>query len=301
MTELVRVRVPATCANLGPGFDSLGVTLDLWNEVEFRLGGSGFHHLVQGEGRDALNEKPDSLLERAFYRVFSFLQRPAPAGAQALANNRIPLSSGLGSSAAAVIGGLLGANALLGEPLTREQILNLATELEGHPDNAAPALLGGLTASVKLETEILARRFDVPRLTAVIVRPEVELLTRAARAVLPRSVLHADAVFNLSRAPLVMEALRQGDLDLLGKVMDDRLHQPYRLAHIPGGAAAYETAKGFGAAALAGAGPSILVITRPEQAEPAMRAIQTSFSGVGIDSRGWVCQTSNAPADWQRA
>lgn len=301
MTDFVCVRVPATCANLGPGFDSLGMTLDLWNEVEFRLRGSGFRHLVEGEGREALNEKPHSLLESAFYRTFAFAGHPAPEGVQALARNRIPLSSGLGSSAAAVIGGLLAANALMEGALTGETLLNLASELEGHPDNAAPALLGGLTASVKLPNgEILTRRFNLPPLQAVIVRPEVELLTRAARAVLPRSVLHTDAVFNLSRAPLVMEALRSADLSLLEKVMDDRLHQPYRLAHIPGGQAAYETAKGFGAAALAGAGPSLLVLPRAGQAEPALQAIQAAFRQAGIESRGWLCQTTNLFATWEK-
>ncbi|GAB4400047.1 MAG: homoserine kinase [Anaerolineales bacterium] len=296
MSETICVRVPATCANLGPGFDCLGLALDLWNEVRFSLTGEGFRYRVSGEGGAALNGQADTLLTQSFYRVYQRLGKEPPAGVLAQAENGIPLASGLGSSAAATIAGLMGVNALLGNPLTAGDLLRLATETEGHPDNAAPALLGGLVISAQLEAEIVTRRFEVPALRAVIVRPEVELLTRAARAVLPHSVLRADAVFNLSRVTLVVEALRDGDLDLLAKVMDDKLHQPYRLAHIPGGWAAYAAAKRFGAAALSGAGPSIIAFVPDSDAEAALGAMKAAFGEAGIGSRGFSTRPSSSGA-----
>jgi homoserine kinase len=157
--------------------------------------------------------------------------------------------------------------------------------MEGHPDNVAPALFGGLVVSVVSGEEIISHRYEIPELTIVIVKPIVEWLTKTARAVLPKSVSRADAVFNIGRASLVVEALRTGDLNLLQKVMDDRIHQPYRLRHISGGAAAYKKARQFGAAALSGAGPSIITFVQPEQAEQAKAEIAGIFEERGIETK----------------
>ena len=156
--------------------------------------------------------------------------------------NRIPLASGLGSSAAAIITGLLGANAMMNNALSNTDILNLATEIEGHPDNVAPALLGGLVATVVNEGKIIARKLDVAGCAITIVLPDFHFTTKQARAALPKHVPMKDAVHNISRAVLVTEAFRTGDLDLLGKVMEDALHQPYRLPLIPGAQEAMEAA-----------------------------------------------------------
>jgi homoserine kinase len=213
-------------------------------------------------------------------------------GVKISAHNEIFMSSGLGSSAAAIVAGLCGANEMLGKPLNQNEILKLANEMEGHPDNVAPALLGGLVVSVMAGAEIISRRYEIPAWTIVIVKPNVEWLTRTARAVLPKSVSRADAVYNLGRGTLVVDALRNGDLDLLQKVMDDRIHQPYRLKHITGGASAYKAAKQFGAAALSGAGPSIIAFVESQNAERAMRAMTSKFEERGIESRGVVTQPS---------
>jgi homoserine kinase len=178
--------------------------------------------------------------------------------------NRIPFGSGLGSSSAATLTGLLGANAWLDSPLTPEEVLNLACGIENHPDNVAPALLGGLVVSTLEEDKVLARRIGVQtgvHLTVAV--PKFNLPTRQARAALPKQITLRDAIHNISRAVMVTEALRAGDLDLLGRSMTDALHQPYRLPLIPGAQAALDAAKESGAAAVAlsGAGPSLIAFS----------------------------------------
>jgi homoserine kinase len=198
------------------------------------------------------------------------------------------MSSGLGSSAAAIVTGLYGANEMLDNPLNENELLKLANEMEGHPDNVAPALLGGLVVSIIADGEIITRRYEIPEFTIVIVKPNLEWPTKIARAVLPKSVSRTDSIYNIGRTALVVDALRNGDLDLLQKVMDDRIHQPYRLKHISGGVCAYKTAKKFGAAALSGAGPSIIAFVPPKNAEQAKAEIQSTFEERGIETRGII-------------
>jgi homoserine kinase len=177
---------------------------------------------------------------------------------------------------------------MLGNPLNENELLKLANEMEGHPDNVAPALLGGLVVSIITEEEIITRRYEVPEITIVIVKPSMEWLTKTARSVLPKSVSRADSIYNIGRTALVVDAFRNGDLDLLQKVMDDRIHQPYRLKHISGGMSAYKTAKQFGAAALSGSGPSIIAFVPPKNAERAKAKIQSVFEERGIETRGII-------------
>lgn len=286
MSCMIKIRVPATSANLGPGFDCLGLALDVWNEIAFEPA-EQLKYRASGEGAEKLNKGNRNLLTKAYTRLHEACGKKA-GGVRIAARNEIPMSSGLGSSAAAIVAGLFGANEILGKPLQKDELVKLATEMEGHPDNVAPALLGGLVASVMKQEEIITRRYEVPALTVVVVKPDVEWLTKTARAVLPKSISRADAIFNIGRATLVVDALRTGDLDLLQKVMDDRIHQPYRLRHISGGMAAYKCAKNFGAAALSGAGPSIILFTQPSQAERAKREIQAVFEERGIDTKGII-------------
>lgn len=285
----VRVRVPATSANLGPGFDCLGLALDWWNEAEFALEGEGLRVEVHGEGAGALPRGPDNLIAAAMLRLFEYAGELPPNGLRITCQNSIPLGSGLGSSAAAVVTGLLGANRLLGDPFDRERILALATEMEGHPDNAAPALWGGLTMAVSTPNGVLQRRIDVPALALAVATPQFDLPTQAARAALPRQVPLADAVFNLSRTALVVEALRNGDLALLAQVMGDRLHQPYRLPLIPGAKEAWRAALDAGAVAcvLSGAGPSLLAVARSD-ARPLAQAMQAAFQAAGLPARAFT-------------
>ncbi|GAP13359.1 homoserine kinase [Longilinea arvoryzae] len=285
----VCVRVPATSANLGPGFDCLGLALDWWNEVEFRLEGDGVRVEVRGEGAATLPQGRDNLIAVAALRLFERAGQPAPRGLHIRCNNTIPLGSGLGSSAAAVLSGLLGANRLLDDPFEMDPILELATEMEGHPDNAAPALWGGLTAALKTPGGVICRRIAVPALALAVATPQFDLPTHAARAALPGQVPLADAVFNLSCTTLVVEALRSGDLDLLAQVMDDRLHQPYRLPLIPGAQAARQAALDAGAVAcvLSGAGPSLLAVARGD-AQPLAEAMTAAFRAAGLAARAFT-------------
>ena len=288
---MIKIRVPATSANLGPGFDCLGLALNVWNEVSFEAA-EKLSYIVTGEGAEKLNKGTKNLLTKAYALVHEVCGQKYN-GVQICAHNEILMSSGLGSSAAAIVAGLFGANEMLGNPLSEIELLKLATNMEGHPDNVAPALLGGLVVSVMAHEEIITKRYEIPELTVVIVKPIVEWLTKTARAVLPKSVSRADAIHNVGRTVLVVEALRNGDLDLLQKVMDDRIHQPYRLRHISGGMAAYKIAKQFGAAALSGAGPSIINFVKPENAEQAKQEISKVFQERGIETREIITKPSS--------
>jgi homoserine kinase len=287
---MIKIRVPATSANLGPGFDCLGLALNIWNEVSFESA-EKLTYKVSGEGAEKLNKGTKNLLTKAFALLYETCGQEIK-GVKICAHNEILMSSGLGSSAAAIVAGLFGANEMLGKPLDETELLKLANELEGHPDNIAPALLGGLVVSIIADDEIITRRYEVPDFTIVIVKPSLEWLTKTARAVLPKSVSRADSIHNIGRTALVVDALRNGDLDLLQKVMDDRIHQPYRLKHISGGMSAYKTAKQFGAAALSGAGPSIIAFVPPESAERAKAEIQSVFEERGVETRGIITKPS---------
>jgi homoserine kinase len=294
---MVTVRVPATSANLGPGFDCLALALDLWNEVEFEQpasGGSGLSLRVEGEGAGFLPGGASNLVARAAQRLFREAGQPPPPRLRILCRNRIPAGSGLGSSSAGIVSGLAGANALLGFPFDNQRLLTLAAEMEGHPDNSAAAVLGGLVIVAAIQSELVVRKVEIPILPVVVVLPDFHFGTRFARAALPAQVAHRDAVFNLGRAALVVEALRTRDLALLGKVMEDRLHQPYRLKLIPGAAEALEAARqaGAAAAALSGAGASVIAF-EPGDPDAVGSAMQAAFARAGLKSRIWRLESTN--------
>lgn len=290
----VTVRIPATTANLGPGFDCLALTLDLWNETTISLEGSGIQVEVRGEGQASLPRDGRNLMARAMQAFYAYQGAAFPPGVKISCENNIPLGSGLGSSGAAVLAGLLGANALLGSPASLPEVLELAVKMEGHADNAAAALYGGLVVVVRSEGGWIIQRYDLPPLPVTVVLPAVNLPTRAARAALPKDVPLADAVFNLGRTALVVEALRAGDLLLLGRVMDDRLHQPYRLSLISGAGRALEAARNAGAAAaaLSGAGPSVAAFGG--DAAVVAEAVIRAFNEASVPSRVFPLRTINA-------
>jgi homoserine kinase len=290
------VKVPATSANLGPGFDSLGLALDLWNETTITLA-IEFSLRVKGEGEEKLSTGENNLIVRAAQRLAEVAGRTLPPF-HADCVNQIPLSSGLGSSAAATLTGLLAGNALLGNPLLKEEILDLASEMEGHPDNVAPALMGGLVVSTMHAGKVIARRIPTRmNMYITLVLPEFHLPTKEARAALPEKVSMKDAVHNISRAVLVTEAFRNGDLTLLGKVMTDALHQPYRLPLIPGAHAAMEAAKATGAdaVALSGAGPSLIAFSSKAEAGIG-EEMKRAFESAGLMARVFPLKVSNEGA-----
>jgi len=287
---MIKVRVPATSANLGPGFDCLGLALDIWNEVTFEPGEKITYHAI-GEGAEKLNKGNRNLTTKAFTYLYKVCNKKFE-GVIITSNNHIFMSSGLGSSAAAIVAGFAGANEFLGKPLNKLDLLKYATEMEGHPDNVAPALFGGLVVSVPTKEEIITKRYEIPDISVVIIKPDVEWPTKMARAVLPRSISRADAIFNIGRTTLIVDALRNADLELLQKVMDDRIHQPYRLKHITGGMNAYKVAKTFGAAALSGAGPSIITFTQNENADRTRIGIETAFQERGVETKSIITKPS---------
>lgn len=295
--QQVTVRVPATTANLGPGFDCLGLTLDLWNEAQFFLEGMEICVELSGEASTVLPRGENNLIVRGWKAYCQARGIAMPAGLRVRCHNAVPVSSGLGSSASAVLLGLLAAGAAYGAPLTNEEALALASALEGHADNAAAALWGGLVVIAAQESGWLVRKLPVPVLQAALVLPAFSLPTRTARAALPAQVPLRDATFNLGRAALVVEALRTGDLGLLGDAMDDRLHQPYRMALIPGALQAAQAGRAAGAAAVAlsGAGPSLIAFTAGDPG-PAACAMQAAFTQAGLESRAFSLRTTESGA-----
>lgn len=295
----VRVRVPATSANLGPGFDALGLALSLYNELTIAEA-DRVTVTIEGEGRGALAPDGDNVVARAARMVFAQAGRPF-RGVAIECVNRIPLSRGLGSSAAAWLGGLLGANALLGRPLDRPAILSLAARAEGHPDNVAAALYGGITVSCETERGIVAVPLPVPpHIRWVVLIPEVTSATAEARAVLPATVSRADAVFNVQRVALLLGSLQAKRADLLHVAMNDRLHQPYRAKLFPWMAAVGEAAREAGAlgCVLSGAGPSLLAAVA-EAPDTVARAMTGALEAAGLTgvARALDVDTTGAVAE----
>lgn len=278
-TPTITVAVPATTSNLGPGFDVLGLALDLWNTVTVTPAADG-QVTVTGEGRDRLPQDARNRVVQAFRWTFRQVGQAPPPGVHLHCHNRVPVGSGLGSSAAAVLAGMAAALAWMGRPLDRAQLLAWAVEWEDHPDNAAPALYGGLVAAGLNEAghpwvlPLEVHPFWTQKARLVLALPQVDFPTQEARRVLPRRIPLPDAVFNLAHTLKVVEALRRGDPDLLREGMTDRWHQPYRLPLIPGAAEAMQAARAAGAVAvmLSGAGPSVLawVVGDPNPVEAAM-------------------------------
>lgn len=258
----IRLRAPGSTSNLGPGFDALGLALTLYNRVVIRTASNDRRRRMRitGKGAGKLPLDESNLFFRSADAAAQRAGRSLP-GLDVEMHNGIPLSRGLGSSSTAIVTGVYAANLLMDEPLSGPALLNLATELEGHPDNVAPCLLGGLVIcsceNGRVET---IRALPPSELRAVVAVPRFELQTEAARAVLPEQVPHRDAVFNVGRACLVTAALMGGELCMLKSAMRDRLHQPYRASLVPGIEGVLEAAEEAGAmgACLSGAGPALL-------------------------------------------
>ncbi len=294
--QKIVVQVPATSANLGPGFDCLALALDLWNTTTFTFGGSRVRIRVRGEGQGKLPEDETNAIYRGFYRLYSQAEATTPQGLLIECDNKIPLSSGMGSSAAAILTGLLAANTWLGKRLDPLELLHLAAEMEGHADNAAAAILGGLVVVLAEEQKPFIQPVPCAVKQVVIVLPEVALSTTEMRNVLPRQVSMQDATFNSGRTALVVEALRMANYELLEKAMVDRLHQPYRLGLIPGAQQALDAAHTLGApAALSGAGPSLIAFP-PSDFEEVEEAMNRAFAAAGVKTRSWILKTSSNAA-----
>lgn len=300
---MIRIRIPATTANLGPGFDCLGLALDLWNTFEVRFEGDGYGVKVIGEGEGKIATDSSNLVVTTFLDELRHFGKDAPKGAQFMASNTVPCASGLGSSSTATLAGVIAAQAYINhlegkEPdeLDQNLILNRAVHVEGHGDNVAPALLGGLVVVVPDQDHgVLSHKFSHPPLRCVVCVPNFLYLTTNARKALPESYSKADAIFNIGRAMLVMQALASGDYDLLAKSMNDRIHEQYRLKDIPGANAAKDAAKSAGAisVALSGAGPGIIAFAN-DSYDAIGKAMKSAFSEARLSSRYWILDFSES-------
>jgi homoserine kinase len=301
----VAVEVPATTANLGAGYDCLGMALELTNRIglEVRSWGRGAIELaVEGEGAGDLPADSRNRFVQGVEAAIREARGSLPDGPSWRIEmvNRIPLARGLGSSAAATVGGLLAANALLGDALSTADLLRLATAIEGHPDNAAAVLLGGFVVSAAIGDSVEAIRFDVPRgIRAVIFIPDLRLSTAEMRKVLPAKVPREDAVANLGRVALGVAGMATGRRDILRILTEDRLHEPYRAAAYPQLPRMVAEARAAGAigACLSGAGSSIVAFV---DTVSGVARIESAFRAAAADSdlpgRVEVVAPRNAPA-----
>lgn len=259
----IRVRVPATSANLGPGFDSLGLALDLFDELEAEVTNSGLDIIVNGEGAGDVPTSEDNLIFTAMTAAFDLLGE-TPPGLRLVCTNRIPHGRGLGSSSAAIVGAIVAARALVeggAERLDEAAMYQLATDLEGHPDNVAPALFGGFTISWISGAAAEKLRLEVRHDVTVFV-PPTPVSTNVARGLLPEKVSHADAAANSGRAALLVAALTQSPEHLIFAT-EDRLHQSYRSAAMPDSYKLMQQLRVEGIpAVISGAGPTVLAFAR---------------------------------------
>jgi homoserine kinase len=288
------VRTPASSANLGPGFDALGLALGLWNEVTIDTEGEPGRISLEGSEASLL-EGRENLALTAMQRLADAVDKPLPPFALTVRTD-VPVARGLGSSAAALVAGLIAANHLLGDPLSVEEIFSIAWQMEGHGDNVGAALFGGAVLAVPevpRPVQLLTHgRLD---LCAVVFIPEETGLTRAARAALPPTVPHADAAFNVATSSGLVLGLHTGNTRLIGAGMIDRLHQPYRARLFPHLDAMISAARNAGAigACLSGAGPSVLALAVPTNTESIARALQDMAESMNVV--GQVRQLMVAP------
>ncbi len=307
MPSSVTVTVPATTANIGPGFDCLGAALSLYNRFHFTpftpLSDSApFQITVEGAEAKRVNTGPGNLVYRAYLKCYERIGQSAPP-VHIKTSLGVALSRGLGSSSTAIVGGIVGANALAGSPLNETALAALANELEGHPDNVVPALLGG--ARLAAVTRGRLQICDLPwheLVVPVVIVPEFELSTADARRVLPAHYSRADAVFNGAHLGLLLRGLATGNGDWIAGGMSDRIHQPYRKKLIPGYADVRRAAMQAGAwgMVISGAGPTLLALCSPDVAEAVREAMEAAWEPqpfavqahcLKLDGRGAIAES----------
>jgi homoserine kinase len=293
MTSTFSVRVPASSANLGPAFDSLAMALDLWNETTFSLEGTKLQIEISGEGKGTLPKNQDNLIFASLQNLLVDLGAKVPRGIKINCQNRIPLSSGLGSSAAAVLTGLLAGNQIAGGNLSVNELLSLAAKIEGHADNAAAALLGGLILVTQDEGTFNTQRLPSQILSCVLLIPNVEISTQQSRKILDDKVALADAVFNIGNAMALIEGFKNGDIALINQHMHDRLHQPPRLSLIAGAEEAMIAARNAGAAvALSGAGPGLIAFVTEGREKAITEAMRAPFAALNVQTKQYLLKTN---------
>ena len=294
---MIKIRVPATTANLGPGFDCLGLALKLYLNLEIEEIEEGLVIEYQGEGAEkfSVKKKEDTLIWKSINLVLKKNYKDIPKkGLKIRVLNKIPITRGLGSSASAIIGGIVGTARLYNINLTNQEMLELALSLEGHMDNIVTALIGGLTLAYKTgQEEIKWTRIKTPLdLRIVLAIPEFTLNTKEMRKILPQKVALTEAIFNLSRSALLVNALQNSDWEVLVEAMEDRLHQPYRVPFIPGIEDMFLKIKktGLAGVALSGSGPSVVSLTKKGREAVISKTMKDAFLKAGINCRVLVLE-----------
>lgn len=290
---MIKVTVPASSANLGAGFDALGLALTLYNTVWMEEADGC--HIEAIDGSDIPTSENNMIYQTA-KQLFLRCGHPF-RGLHIVQENNIPMTRGLGSSSACLVAGLLGANTLMGSPLSRTDLLDLAAQLEGHPDNVAPAMCGGLVTSVIEGGKVHSVSVPVSeRIRFGVFIPDFELKTAVARAALPDTVSRDDSVYNLSRAALMTASLFSGSLENLRFAVQDRLHQPYRFPMIAGAEQIFYLSYDLGAygVCISGAGPSILAIVDKEHADGFVNTATDRLKEMSLD--GWQVQLFSCDA-----
>ena len=280
LRKKVIARIPASTTNLGPGFDVLGLALQLYSTVTLEPSETDTEVIVNGVDADKIPSTSEHVAFQAVELVFKRSSTTPPKGFKLHIDNGIPAIRGLGGSGTAILGGLLTANVLCGTPFSDAELLNFATEIEGHPDNVAASLYGGIVVSAQENGHVHTVQLACPpELSIVLAIPDFPLSTKQAREVLPRSVDFADAIYNTSRSTLLIASIATGQFEMLRVAMKDRLHQPYRTSLIPGFNDVAEAAISAGAlsVALSGAGPTVAAYCI-EHDEQIAKQMQTVFN-----------------------
>ena len=264
---MVTVKVPATSANIGSGFDSIGVALQIYNTITVEETNEGLRIDILDETRDFLPRDSRNLVYRAMQKVFDEVGY-VYKGIHITQDNKIPVTRGLGSSSASIVGGLVAANKICKNALSNDKIMMLAAELEGHPDNTTAAITGGMAIAVMADKIYnITLPIDEEKLCFAIFVPDFILRTKRARRALPRTIPHSDGVFNAGRAALLAASIATERYDNLKTALEDRLHQPYRMGLIEGVDILFKKSSDFGALGsyISGAGPSIIAIVKAEK------------------------------------
>lgn len=297
MKRRVRVRVPASTANLGPGFDTLGMALNLYAWIEMSVSDQTRIHL-HGDHMDGIPVDTTNLIYQVAQAVFERAGVQYP-NLEISMYSDIPLTRGLGSSASAIVGALVAANALAGEPLSPDELFQMATEMEQHPDNVGASLFGGLVVALwdGQRAEYVRIEPD-PRIAVVAAIPDFQLSTSKARDILPRQVSLSDAVFNVSHSSVLVAALCSGNLDLIRHAMRDTLHQPHRAPLIPGMEQILREATSYGAigVALSGAGPTLIALIECSAAAAANTGAGSAASATSVTAATAATSTASATA-----
>lgn len=280
----ILVKVPATTANMGAGFDCIGMALDLYNDFEFRLSEGKTTFVVEGAGANKISLSDDNLLYRSFLYFYQQTGLSVPSIDIKIKIN-VPLARGLGSSATAIVAGLLGANHFSSQKLSDKELINFAIELEGHPDNVVPAFLGNCILSVGEKNNWHFVPIECHRdLKFIVAIPDFELSTEEARSVLPKQLNYSQAVYNIAHLGLLIKALETGNGDWLTEALKDKLHQPYRQSLIKGYTQMQEAvmkAGGYGMV-ISGAGPTLLTVTNEARSTDVIKAMEETWLAMGV-------------------